>query len=293
MYWVVSLTLSVGLCSTCCAGAPETVLLWPAGAPQAKGDKDGDKPNMTAYLPAKNTTTGCAIVVYPGGGYGHLAMEHEGRDVATWLNSIGVAAFVVEYRHRGTGYGHPAPLQDAQRAVRIVRSRAKEWCVDPARIGIMGFSAGGHLASTVGTHFANAATPAGDDVDRVSCRPDFMILVYPVITLTKAFTHRGSRRNLLGTQPDRKLVESLSNETQVTPKTPPTILFHADNDKGVPPENSVCFYLALRQAKVPAAMHIYRKGGHGFGMRVQDGPVASWTARCADWLGMQGLLGKK
>jgi acetyl esterase/lipase len=290
---VMSVAVLAGSCCVCLAAEPEVVLLWPGGAPGAKGDADGDKPNLIVYLPSKQTATGCGIVICPGGGYGNLAMDHEGHQVATWLNSIGVAGFILKYRHHGTGYGHPAPLQDAQRALRIVRSRAKELGVDPKRIGIMGFSAGGHLASTVGTHFKDAAKPKGDAIDEASCRPDFMILGYPVITFTKPYTHRGSLRNLLGPQPDKALVESLSNETQVTADTPPTFLVHADDDKGVPPENSICFYQALRRAKVPAEMHIYLKGRHGFGMRVKNAPVASWTTRCADWLGVQGLLRKQ
>jgi acetyl esterase/lipase len=275
-------------------GQAHFVLLWPDGAPGAEGDTDGDKPTLTIYLPTEREAAGCGVVICPGGGYGHLAMDHEGRQVAQWLNSLGVSAFILKYRHRnsGAGYGHPAPLQDAQRAIRMVRSRAKEWNVDPNRIGILGFSAGGHLASSEGTHFNKNYYEPKDSIDRVSCRPDFMILVYPVITLTELYTHSGSKLNLLGKNPDQSLVEYLSNETQVTPETPPTFLVHANDDKAVPPENSIYFYLALRKAKVPAEMHIYENGGHGFGLGKDKGAASSWPARCVDWLRTRGLLGK-
>ena len=277
------------------ASSHKVELLWPDGAPGAKGDKDGDKPTLTIYLPAKEKATGAAVVIFPGGGYGHLAMDHEGHQIARWLNSFGVAGFILKYRHRNSsaGYGHPAPLQDAQRAIRMVRSRAKQWNVDPGRIGIIGFSAGGHLASSAGTHFQNRYSDAKDAIDQNSCRPDFMILVYPVISFTEQYTHIGSRNNLLGKNPDRNLVENLSNEKQITPETPPTFLVHANDDRGVPPENSIYFYLALRKAKVPAEMHIYERGGHGFGPGTKHGPVSSWMTRCADWMRGRGLLDNK
>jgi acetyl esterase/lipase len=270
-------------------------LLWPAGAPAAKGNEDGDKPTLTIYPPPKEKATGTAVVICPGGGYGHLAMDHEGHQVARWLNSLGVAGFILKYRHSnsGAGYGHPAPLNDAQRAVSMVRSRAKEWNINPNRIGILGFSAGGHLASTAGTHFHKGKSDAKDPIDRFSCRPDFMVLIYPVVSLIEWYAHSGSRRNLLGNKPDEKLVENLSNERQVTPETPPTFLVHTYEDKGVPAENSIFFYLALRKAKVPAEMHIYQKGRHGFGLGQKNGPVPSWSLRCADWMRALGLLDKK
>ena len=269
-------------------------LLWPDGAPGARGSEEGDKPTLTIYLPPRSTATGAAVVICPGGGYGHLAMDHEGHQIARWLNSFGVAGFIVKYRHRnsGAGYGHPAPLQDAQRAIRMVRSRAKEWKVDPARIGILGFSAGGHLASTAGTHFDKGNAGAKDPVDRVSCRPDFMVLIYPVISLTEPFTHGGSTRNLLGKNPDKELLDNLSNEKQVTPQTPPTFLVHTYEDRGVPAENSIYFYLALRKAKVPAEMHLYLKGRHGFGLGKNVGAASNWPARCTDWMRASGLLNR-
>jgi len=273
----------------------EVVLLWPDGAPGAKGTEDGDKPSLTIYLPAKEKANGAAVVICPGGGYGHLAMDHEGHQIAQWLNSLGVAGFILKYRHSrsGAGYGHPAPIQDAQRAIRMVRSRAKQWNVDPGRIGIIGFSAGGHLASSAGTHFQTRYSEAKDAIDEFSCRPDFMILGYPVVSFTEWFTHSGSRRNLLGKDPDPKLVESFSNEKQVTSETPPTFLVHADDDEPVPPENSIYFYLALRKAKVPAEMHIYEEGGHGFGPGIGKGACSSWMPRCADWMKGRGFLDER
>ena len=276
--------------------SPDTIeLLWPKGAPGAKGGEDGDKPSLTVYLSPKERATGAAVVICPGGGYGHLAMGHEGHEIARWLNSLGVAGFILRYRHRnsGAGYGHPVPLQDAQRAMSLVRCRAKEWNISAGRVGILGFSAGGHLASTAGTHFQKRYYDAKDATDDISCRPDFMVLIYPVISLTEWFTHSGSRTNLLGKAPDRKLFESLSNEQQVTPETPPTFLVHTYEDKVVPAENSIYFYLALRKANVPAEMHVYLKGRHGFGLGKKLGSASSWPIRCAEWMREQGLLHNK
>ncbi|MCC7085681.1 MAG: alpha/beta hydrolase [Pirellulales bacterium] len=272
------------------AAEPKIELLWPAGAPGAKGDTDNDKPKLQIYVPEKQTSH-AGIVICPGGGYGHLAMGHEGTQVAQWLNSLGIAAFVLDYRHQGRGYGHPAPLDDAQRAIRTVRSRANEFGIDPKKVGIMGFSAGGHLASTAGTHFDAGNLNAKDAIDRVSCRPDFMILCYPAVTLTDPYTHAGSRKNLLGDKPDPELVKSLSNETQVTSETPQTFLFHTNGDEVVVPENSVLFYLALRKAKVPAELHIYQDGGHGSGLAVSDPILTTWKERLRDWLKSRSLLG--
>lgn len=269
-------------------------LLWPNGAPQAKGDADGDRPSITIYLPPKEKATGAAVVICPGGGYGHLAIDHEGHQIARWLNSFGVAGFILKYRHRnsGAGYGHPVPLMDAQRAISMVRARAAEFEVDPARIGILGFSAGGHLASTAATHFHTGRTDTADAIDRVSCRPDFAVLVYPVISLTERFTHVGSRTNLLGRDGDAELIRQLSNELHVTPQTPPTFLLHTNEDTAVPAENSVYFYLALRKAKVPAELHIYEKGHHGVGLGAAAGAVGTWPRRCEEWMRGRGLLEK-
>ncbi len=292
---IAAMTLAVTAPEGKAAGLRKVELLWSNGAPGAKGNHEGDKPRLTVYLPAKGKSTGAAVVICPGGGYGRLAVDHEGHQIAEWLNSLGVAGFILKYRHRnsGAGYGHPAPLQDAQRAIRMVRSRAKQWDIDPGRIGILGFSAGGHLASSAGTHFQNRYGDAKDTIDCRSCRPDFMILIYPVISFTEWYTHKGSRKNLLGENPDAELVENLSNEKHVTPETPPTFLVHANDDKAVPPENSVYFYLALRKAEVPAEMHIYERGGHGFGLGTKQGAVSSWMVRCADWMHGRGLLDKK
>lgn len=264
-------------------------LIWPNGAPGAVGAEDADKPSITLHLADPAKANGTAVIVCPGGGYGHLAMDHEGKQVAEWLNNLGVSAFVLKYR-LGRRYKHPAPLQDAQRAIRIVRSRAKEFHVDPARIGIWGFSAGGHLASTAGTHFDDGKANAQDPVERAGSRPDFMILAYPVISLVTDYVHKGSRSNLLGDPYEPALAEELSSELQVTARTPPTFLFHTDADTGVPAENSVLFYLALRKAKVPAEMHIYQDGKHGVGLAPSDPVLSTWPGRLQDWLKIRGLL---
>lgn len=258
-------------------------LLWPDGAPGAVGTEARDRPSLTIYSPEADRRNGTAVVVCPGGGYGHLATGHEGHEIGQWFQARGITAFVLRYRI-APRYHHPAPITDAQRALRLVRARAAEWNVKPDRIGIMGFSAGGHLASTAGTHFDGGEPDAPDPVDRVSCRPDFLILCYPVVSLNSEYTHGGSRQNLVGKDADPKLVANLSNETQVGPHTPPTFLFHTNEDAAVPPENSVLFYLALRKAKVPAELHIYERGAHGVGLGKSDPVLATWPDRLADWL---------
>jgi acetyl esterase/lipase len=284
--------LALGLSLCAAAEEPKVELLWPKGAPGAVGSEERDKPSLTIYLPPADKVTSTAVVICPGGGYGGLAVGHEGKEPAEWLNRHGIAAFVLRYR-LGPRYRHPAPLQDAQRALRIVRSRAKKWGVDPNRIGIWGFSAGGHLASTATTHFDEGKPDAHDPIDRVSSRPDFAILCYPVITLRPPFAHMGSRRNLLGDKPDEALVDSLCNETQVTSKTPPTFLFHTNEDTVVPPENSILFYSALRKARVPAELHIYQNGRHGVGLAAGLGATASWPEQLAGWLKTRELLGSR
>jgi acetyl esterase/lipase len=281
--------LTLGLTLFAADNQPKVELLWPKGAPGAAGTEERDKPSLTLYLPPADKATGTAVVVCPGGGYGGLAIGHEGKEPAEWLNRHGIAAFVLRYR-LGPRYHHPAPLQDAQRALRIVRGRAKEWHLDPKRIGIWGFSAGGHLASTAATHFDDGKRDADDPVERVSCRPDFAILCYPVITLQPPYAHMGSRRNLLGDKPDEGLVESLCNDKQVTERTPPTFLFHTGADTAVPPENSILFYQALRRHKVPAELHIYQEGPHGVGLAVGRGAAAAWPDQLAAWLKTRGLL---
>ncbi len=273
------------------ADKPKVELLWPKGAPGAVGAEDADKPSLTVYLPAADKANGTGVVICPGGGYGFLASGHEGREPAEFLNKLGITAFVLQYRI-APRYHHPAPLQDAQRALRTVRSRAKEWNVDPKKIGIWGFSAGGHLASTAATHFDDGKADADDPIEKVSSRPDFAILCYPVITFEDPYCHKGSRENLIGKNPDPKLLESLCNEKQVTDKTPPTFLFHTGTDTAVPPENSVLFYLALRKAKVPAEMHIYEQGPHGVGLASKDPVLATWPDRLAAWLLVRGMVKK-
>lgn len=267
----------------------ERILLWPNGAPGAVGDEPEDKPQLEILIPPEDRRTGTGVVVCPGGGYGGLATDHEGRQAAQWLNSIGVAGFVLKYRH-APRYRHPAPLQDAQRAIRYVRANAQRWGLSPDRIGIMGFSAGGHLASTAATRFEDGQADSDDPVARVSSRPDFAILAYPVISFTADFAHRGSVRNLLGDDPDPELLKSLSNETQVTGKTPPTFLFHTAEDPVVPVQNSLAFYEALCRAGVPAELHVYQFGPHGVGLGVADPALASWPERLAAWLKTSGFL---
>lgn len=265
--------------------------LWENGAPNAAGKEPVDTPTITPFPAPKETSTGSAIIVFPGGGYSHLSDVKEGSDVAKWLNSLGVSAFVVKYR-LGMRYHQPNQLLDAARAMRIVRSRAKEWNIDANRIGILGFSAGGHLASSLGTHFDAGAADAKDEIDRVSSRPDLMILIYPVITMGE-LTHGGSKLNLLGPNPTTELVKLYSNELQVTKDTPPTFLVHSAADPAVPVENSLMFADALRKNKVPLEMHIYEQGPHGFGLAPTNPVLASWTDRCADWLGVRGFTKAK
>lgn len=265
-----------------------TILLWPDGAPGAKGNAEVDKPSLTLYPVSGSEKVPTGVVVCPGGGYVHLAMDHEGRQVAEWLNKLGISAFVLKYR-LGPTYHYPVQLWDAQRALRYVRSHAEEYGIRADRIGIWGFSAGGHLASTAGTHFDSGDRNTGDPIDSVSARPDFMILAYPVITMMDPYVHHGSLHALLGEKPDPVLVRSLSNETQVTSRTPPTFLFATASDDGVPVENSIEFDAALNRAGVPAEIHVYAKGPHGVGLAQNDPVLRTWPDRLADWLKVQGL----
>jgi len=272
-------------------GNREYHLLWPDGVPGAVGTEPVDRPRITVYLAPPDTATGAAVVVCPGGGYGALASDHEGKQVAEWLNSLGVSAFVLQYR-LGTRYHHPAPLQDAQRAIRMVRTRGAEWGVAPDRIGILGFSAGGHLASSAATHFDDGDPEAEDPVERAGSRPDFAVLCYPVISLTTVAVHSGSRRNLLGEEPDPTLVWEMSSELQVTPRTPPTFLFHTDDDPGVPVENSLLFFQAMKRAGVPGELHVFAHGRHGVGLAPDDPALSEWPRLCARWLEGLGLLSR-
>ena len=265
---------------------PETMLLWPDGAPGALGKEDADRPTLTIYRARQ--PSGASVIVAPGGGYGALASNHEGRQVANLLNAAGVTAFVLKYR-LGPRYHHPIELGDAQRAIRLVRARAQEFGIAADRIGMMGFSAGGHLAATAGTHFDRGNANATDPIERASSRPDFLILAYPVVSFDPAIAHGGSVRNLLGENPDPKLIEDLSNDLRVTTETPPTFLFHTNADTGVVAENSVRFYLALRRAKVPAEMHIFENGPHGVGLALGDPSLGAWPGLLTTWLRGRGL----
>ena len=264
--------------------------LWPQGAPGALGAGSNDIPTLTPYLPDPAQASGAAMVICPGGAYRNLA-PHEGNDYALWLNQHGVTCFVLKYRLGSSGYRHPAMLQDAARAVRLVRANAAEWQLDPKRVGIMGSSAGGHLASTLLTHFDSGQADSADPVERQSSRPDLGILSYPVISMGQ-YTHKGSKVNLLGPKPPAKLVRLLSNELQVTSNTPPCFLWTTDEDKTVPMENSLLFASALRKNGVPFALHVYQKGGHGMGLA--DKPPFPhphpWAGDCLFWLQEQNFL---
>jgi acetyl esterase/lipase len=264
------------------------ILLWPQGAPGALGDRPQDKPSLTPFLSTGIKATGSIVIVCPGGGYSHLA-NHEGAPVAQWLNTLGIKAFVLKYRLGVDGYRHPAMLQDAQRAIRYVRSHAKDLEVDPNRVGILGFSAGGHLASAAGNHFDNGDPAAADPIERVSSRPDLMILVYPVITMGE-FGHAGSRDNLLGKAPAPDLVELTSNERHVTPETPTAFLVHGISDTAVPAQNSMAFAEGLTKAGVAFELHIFGKGPkHGFGLGQSDPVVSIWPKLCEQWLRTNGF----
>jgi acetyl esterase/lipase len=244
-------------------------------------------PDISVFLPSKKSATGDAVIICPGGGYWILAYDWEGEDIAKFWNSKGVAAIVLKYRlptSKSQIVPHKSPLMDAQRAMRLVRFHAEDWNINPQKIGIMGFSAGGHLASTLSTHFDNGNPEASDPVERVSCRPDFSILIYPVISFTADFQHRGSHKALLGEEPDSELSHYYSNELQVNEKTPPAILIHSSDDKGVPVDNSIVYYKALQENGISAEMHIYPYGGHGYGLAVGKAYLSTWPERCNTWL---------
>jgi acetyl esterase/lipase len=262
--------------------------LWPNGAPGARGTNAPDVPTLTPYLPDPTNTTGAAMVICPGGSYSHLA-PHEGNDYALWLNQHGITCFVLKYRLGSNGYHYPAEFEDVTRAMRLVRANAAEWHIDPHRIGIMGSSAGGHLASTLLTHFDSGNTNSDDPIERQSSRPDLGILCYAVITMGE-YAHRSSKKNLLGNHPSSKLVKLLSNELQVKTNTPPCFIWCTYEDKTVPMENSLMFAEALRKNHVPFDLHIYQKGGHGMGLK--DKPPFThphpWAGDCLFWLKQQG-----
>jgi len=267
----------------------QSIPLWSGGAPGALGTDDSDIPAITVYLPRTVAPNTPAVIVCPGGAYRALASNHEGRQVASYLNSLGVAAFVLRYR-LGPRYHHPIELGDAQRAIRLVRSHQADWRIDPSRVGIMGFSAGGHLAMTASTRFDAGNAGAPDALDRLSSRPDFAVLGYPVISMTEEWTHKGSRTNLLGDNPDPELAKSLSGERAVTRDTPPTFLFQTNEDASVPAENAVFYYLALRKAGIPAEIHVFEKGPHGVGLANDDPALSEWSKLLANWLRVRKLI---
>lgn len=261
------------------AGSENALIeLWPEGAPYATGVGDEDRPALTTYLVEDSKG---AVIVLPGGGYGMRA-DHEGHPIALWLNGIGISAFVLRYRV--APYSHPSPLLDAQRAIRYVRLHAAEWGIDERKIGILGFSAGGHLASTAATQFDEGDQEAADPIERMSSRPDAAILCYPVITMHSPYTHEGSRENLLGPNPDEAMVARMSSETRVTPNTPPTFIWHTSDDEAVPVENALLFAAALRRAGVPFDLHVYEKGHHGLGLAEGNDHVGTWSTVCGHWL---------
>ncbi len=273
--------------------------VWPNGAPDSNGITqpeelfDGKRvrnvseAEIYVYLPKIGINTGAALVICPGGGYGMEAMDHEGYDMAEWLVKQGVAGIVLKYRLPN---GHDQiPLEDAQRTLRLVHQKASEWGINPAKIGIAGSSAGGHLASAAGTKFDTGKPESSDPLEKYSCRPDFMLLLYPVITFDEQFGHMGTRTNLIGPGNKWELVEKYSNELHVTAQTPPTFLILSDDDTAVPPRNSIEFYMALKKFNIPAEMHIFRDGGHGFGMNKLNKPVDQWPNLFAQWMKAQGI----
>jgi acetyl esterase/lipase len=267
----------------------QVIPLWTGQAPGALGTDEADIPAITVFLPRTMAPATAAVVVCPGGSYMRLASNHEGRQVASYLNSMGLAAFVLRYR-LGPKYHHPIEMGDVQRAIRMLRSHAAAWRLDASRIGIMGFSAGGHLAMTASTHFDAGNASAADEVDRAGSRPDFAVLGYPVISMTAPWTHAGSRTNLLGDHPDPEIAKQLSGENAVTPTTPPTFLFQTSEDTTVPAENSVQYYLALRKAGVPAELHVFEKGAHGLGLANDNPALSEWSKLLANWLRLHGVV---
>lgn len=282
-----------------------TLKVWPNGAPEKNtppGEErswvDGiqrieniSEAEIYVYLPDKEKSTGAAVIICPGGGYWIEAIEHEGFQIAEFLKDNGIAGIVLKYR---LPYGnHKIPLMDTQQAIRIVRSKAAEWNINPTKIGIAGSSAGGHLASTAGTHFDAGNPQASDMLAKLSCRPDFMLLLYPVVTFNEEWGHMGSRKNLIGEGNKWEMVEEYSNELQVTADTPPAFFILADDDKSVPPRNSIEFYLAMKKYGIPAELHIYSKGGHGFGMKETGLPCSDWPGLFIDWLKSLQIITKK
>jgi len=284
-----------------------TLKLWPEGIPGSKTDPsyvekititEGKTircekvvtPDLTVFLPAPEKSNGAAVMICPGGGYGALAFDHEGNAIAKWLNDNGIAGIILKYRlpsdliMKDKSIG---PLQDAQEAMRVIRRHAEEWKIDPKKVGVIGFSAGGHLASTISTHYAEKVY---DVKDNTSARPDFSLLIYPVVSMDTLVTHRGSRNNLLGLKPGDDLVRRFSNELQITADTPPAFLVHSSDDDAVPVMNSIGYYKGLQKNKIPAELHIFQKGGHGYGLAIGRGTESSWPDLCIKWLKAMGLI---
>jgi acetyl esterase/lipase len=248
------------------------------------------EPTLDMYPAPVEKATGTAVIVCPGGGYSALAIAHEGVEVSHWLNNLGITAFVLKYRLPNDAImvdKSVGPMQDGQKAIRLVRQHAKEWGIDPGKIGIMGFSAGGHLASTLSTHFKEKVY---EPVEATSARPDFSLLIYPVISMEEGTTHMGSRVNLLGANPSSDRVKYFSNEQQVTSETPPTFLIHSLDDGAVPVQNSIGYALASQQHHVPCELHIYQSGGHGYGLGRTKNTESSWSDACRKWLEARGFL---
>ena len=295
------LTLLTFLATSLAFSQNYTINLWPGLPPLQKESNLQEQavqqgivrisnvqiPSIEVYLPTKQSATGEAVLIFPGGGYGILAYDWEGTDFAKWLNAHGIAGIVVKYRLPiSTSLTDPkeVPLLDAQRAIRLVRQNAEDWNINPSKVGIMGFSAGGHLAATLSTSFAHELLLEKDAIDTLPARPDFSILVYPVISFRDAAAHSGSRKNLLGDQASSELVDRFSNELQVTTDTPPTFLVHAQDDKGVPLQNSLLYFQALHANGVNAALHIYPTGGHGFAFGIGKGAVSGWREVLLAWM---------
>ena len=293
--WIKSICFAAVACLVLVAPAPcqqaNQIPLWPLAAPLAKGAGADDIPTILLYLPSSHQPTP-GIVVCPSGSYMSILLDRDGRQVAEWLNDLGIAAFVLKYRVAPT-YHYPVPLLDAQRALRYVRSNASLYNLVENEIGIMGFSAGGHLAAMAATHFDAGKASSRDGIDRMSSRPDFLVLLYPVITCSEPFWYALSCANLLGDHPDPSLAALVSNEKHVTPKTPPTFLFHTYDDPTVPVENSLAFFAALRKAGVPAELHIYEHGPHSVGLALDDPVLSTWPKLLENWFRVRGLLPMK
>lgn len=285
---------------------PVTIKLWPNGAPGSKVATDYiektisergitlvekvSTPELSVFLPKPDIANGTAVLIIPGGGYMRVAIEHEGYDIAKWLNSLGIVGIVLKYRlpsdvimiDKTIG-----PLQDAQEAMRVIRRNAEKWKIDPQKVGVLGFSAGGHLSATLSTHYDEKVY---EITDNTVVRPDFSILIYPVITFDASYTHMGSRINLVGENPEEDIIKNFSNEMQVNAETPPAFLVHSSDDRIVPSQNSIAYYLQLQKNKIPAELHIFQKGGHGYGLAVDKGTESEWPALCANWLKAMGFL---